>query len=155
MRFAYDSIYNALQNERSILTTPEMNVEEFSFSIAHARKSLVSDSTNNNNNNSANRRNHVSSNNDISWRRFRQYIVRKFREFPDQIYIWDSKFRFTTIIICTYTLAYIILFHLTFIFIFLYTSKRTSYISYLKHIFQAILKIGMINFDKSNDMCLF
>jgi hypothetical protein len=59
------------------------------------------------------------------------------------IYEWEKDFRFVTIVLCTYTVAYILLIHLTCTFIFLYTTQKTSYIAFLKYILGSILKGGM------------
>jgi len=58
------------------------------------------------------------------------------------IYQWEKDFRFITIVLCTYTVAYILLIHLTCTFIFLYTTQKTSYIAVVKYILGSILKAG-------------
>ena len=80
------------------------------------------------------------------WVRTRRYIIDHIRKYLHKIYQWEDTFRFTTMIISTYTVAFIILIHLTSTFIFLYTTQKKSYMSYSRNIFNLMLNIGMLLF---------
>ena len=63
-------------------------------------------------------------------------------KYLDRIYQWDDTFRFTTIVICTYTVALIFLFHLTGSIILLYQYPTNNPIRYVKQLFEFLLNIG-------------
>lgn len=64
-------------------------------------------------------------------------------KYLDRIYQCDATFRFTTIVICTYTVALIFLFHLTGTIILLYQYQTKNPIRYAKQFFEYLLNIGM------------
>ncbi|CAF1135919.1 unnamed protein product [Rotaria sp. Silwood1] len=65
----------------------------------------------------------------------------RFREYASSIYEWDKHFRFTTVAISTYIVAFIFLFHLTGTVILLYKTPTNSLIRCTKHLFEVILNI--------------
>ena len=66
------------------------------------------------------------------------------RSFLDEIYPWETKFRFITISLCAYGTAFIFLYHATCTLIFHYSLGRTSYISFFINGFQSMLNIGKV-----------
>jgi hypothetical protein len=68
-----------------------------------------------------------------------------FQKRLEKIYKCDEKFRFTTVAICTYTVAYVFLFHLIGTLITLYTTQRKSYMHYKRYVFESLLNIGKFN----------
>jgi inner membrane protein involved in colicin E2 resistance len=128
MRLFYDSMYIPVRKRgKEIWDIPHKTIEEYSFKadrqnkrfIRNLNKKTVTDN----------------SNQQGCWNSIRKYIT--------SIYEWDNKFRYTTIVICTYTVAYIFLFHLTGTVILLYNTQTNSYIQYIKDIFKVMLHIGM------------
>jgi hypothetical protein len=65
-----------------------------------------------------------------------------FKKCFDKIYQWDEHFLFSTMIVYTYTINFIILFYLTMRFIFLYTTRMMSPISFMTTSLEQILNIG-------------
>lgn len=65
-----------------------------------------------------------------------------FQKTRDWIYKWDENFRYSTIVLSTYLVNYIILFHLTCIFSFLYTTRKMNSLSFITNILEKILDIS-------------
>ncbi len=65
-----------------------------------------------------------------------------FKKFVNSIYIWDNDFRFTTMVICTYTVAIVFLYYLACTFAFLYISRTTGHITFLKSYIESSTNIG-------------
>ncbi len=78
-----------------------------------------------------------------------------FQKCLDYIYRWDEKFFFSSISISTYTVNFIILFHLTCTVIFLYTTRMMSTISFLTKSFEHMLNIGQLISFHLNDFLFF
>ncbi len=80
------------------------------------------------------------------WSKIQKFLLDKFRKFRKDvtgIYTWDEIFRYTTIVICTYAIAYVLLAYLTFNLIFFYTTGKTNYMTYFKQLVERILNISM------------
>lgn len=65
-----------------------------------------------------------------------------FQKLRDRIYQEDETFLYSSMVISTYTVNFIILYHLTCTFSFLYTTRMMSPISFITNIFEQILSIG-------------
>ncbi|CAF5136422.1 unnamed protein product, partial [Rotaria magnacalcarata] len=61
-----------------------------------------------------------------------QFSESRIKKFFDTFYRWDDDFRFTTIATCTYTVAIVFLYYLACTFVFLYTSRTSGHISFIK-----------------------
>ena len=127
MRLLYDSTYIAHKRGKSIRNIPRRKIDEYSFKVNKEKKCFER----------TDKPDHRSSNSKSKgyWIRIKKHV--------DSIYRWDNKFRFTTIVICTYTVAFIFLFHLTGTVILLYQTPTNVYIRYARDIFQFLLNIGM------------
>jgi hypothetical protein len=65
-----------------------------------------------------------------------------FKKLLDSIYIWDNNFRFSVMIVSTYTIAAVFLFYLACTFVFLYLSRITTLIAFIKFYIQLSTNIG-------------
>jgi hypothetical protein len=65
-----------------------------------------------------------------------------FKKLLDSIYIWDDNFRFSVMIVSTYTIAAVFLFYLACTFVFLYLSRITTLIAFIKFYIQLSTNIG-------------
>jgi hypothetical protein len=72
-----------------------------------------------------------------------------------RIYRWDENFLYSSMAISTYTVNFIILYHLTCAFSFLYTTRMMSPISFMTNIFEQILSIGQLIYFHLNYFCFF
>jgi hypothetical protein len=144
IRLFYDSMYIARKNGRNIWDLVHRKIDKYSYLMDYQNKRILRKS---------NKRVTIGGNNiaenDNSpqqgcWVRTRRFLIDHFRKYANRIYQMEDDFRFTTMVICTFTVAFIILIHLTSTFIFLYTTQKKSYISYSQHIFELILNIGML-----------
>ncbi len=64
------------------------------------------------------------------------------RKFFNSIYTWDEDFHFTTMVICTYTVAIVFVYYLTCTFVFLYTTRTTGHMAFLKSYIESSANIG-------------
>lgn len=149
VRLFYDSIYIALIKGRSILEIPYRKIDKYSVLKLEASENqgVSEESTRYVTNGGNNIGQNDNSNQQGYWFRIRKFIIdqfRKFRIYVTKIYKWEDDFRYTTIVICTYTILFIFLLHLTCNLIFLYTRENNNYINYLKRILERILDIGML-----------
>jgi hypothetical protein len=145
VRLSYDSIHIAHKYGRKITERTYRKIDQYSFSKAKMKECVK-----NRNKDVRSGGNNIAKNDNLEpqecWISIRKFIIKHFRQFRmyiTKIYKWEDDFRFTTIVISTYTITFIFLLHLTFTFIFLYTTETTNYITYIKHIVERILKIGM------------
>ncbi len=67
-----------------------------------------------------------------------------FQKFRDRIYRGDENFFYSSLVISTYTVNFVILYHLACTFSFLYTTRMMSPISFIMNIFEQILNIGQL-----------
>ncbi len=143
VRFAYDSIRVPIKKGKTIWSAPVVQLDESEFAKYYVTKLF--------------RRN----------RRSRQPISRpdknseddlvdheheaelqenanqsRLRKFFRSIYHWNDDFRFTTIATCTYMVAFVFLYYLACTFIFLYISRTTGHVSFLKFYLESTYNIG-------------
>jgi hypothetical protein len=136
MRFFYDSIHIGRKRRRTIWDIPHREIERYSFHADHEKKRFIRDSKIN----VATGENNNTGNGNVD----QQGCWISIKKYTSLIYEWDNTFRFTTIAVSTYTVAFIFLFHLTGTVILLYKTQTSSYIHYTKRIFELILNIGML-----------
>jgi len=146
VRLLYDSIHIARKYHRKITKRTYRKIDQYSFS-----KAKMEECVKNRNKDVTSGGNNIAKSDNLEaegcWISIRNFIIdhfRQFRTYITEIYKWEDDFRFTTIVISIYTITFIFLFHLTFTFIFLYTTETTNYNTYIKHIVERILKIGML-----------
>ncbi len=141
MRLIYDSIYVQIKKKKSIWSTPHEQLAEAELSKYYVTKLL--------------RRNHRStqstaqqntdtdsSSDEHESDQEEKANQSKNRKFTDYIYHWNNDFRFTTMVLCTYTVAFVFLYYLTCTFIFLNISRTTGHISFLKSYIESFAKVG-------------
>jgi hypothetical protein len=138
MRLFYDSIYIARKRERNIWKIPCRTIDEYSYKVEDQRIKIPDNETESENSQ-------------------QRGFVNRILKYVSSLYIWDDTFRYTTMVVCTYTVAYLILFHLTGTTILLYNSQTNSYIRYIKETFQVTLHIGMFRriFHDEISVCFF
>lgn len=66
------------------------------------------------------------------------FLVKQFK----RIYPWDKRFRYTNMATCTYTVAIVFLYYLACTFIFLYVSRTTGYLFYLRDFIEHAFNLG-------------
>jgi len=142
MRLFYDSIYIAHKKGRSIWEITYRKIDKYS---------VLKNSENRSNERVTSGGNNIVRSDNLDqegcWFSIRKFFTDQFREFRiyvTKIYTWEDNFRYTTIVICTYTTAFIFLLYLTCNLIFLYTTEKKNYITSLKRILERILNIGML-----------
>jgi hypothetical protein len=141
VRLIYDSIYVQIKKKKSIWSTPHEQLAEAELSKYYVTKLL--------------RRNHRStqstaqqntdtdsSSDEHESDQEEKANQSKNRKFTDYIYHWNNDFRFTTMVLCTYTVAFVFLYYLTCTFIFLNISRTTGHISFLKSYIESFAKVG-------------
>ena len=64
------------------------------------------------------------------------------QEFVAKFYEFDDNFRFSTMTTCTYTVAIVFLYYLACTFTFLYSSRTTGQVIFIKSIIEYVLQIG-------------
>jgi len=64
------------------------------------------------------------------------------KQFLDSIYHWDDDFRFTSMATCTYTVAFVFLYYLACTLVFLYISRTTGHISFVRYYIETTFNIG-------------
>jgi hypothetical protein len=140
MRLFYDSIYIARERKKKIWKIPCRTIDEYSYKVDREKQCIIISEKKIENKNSK-----------------QKGFLNRIRKFVTSLYIWDDTFRYTTMVVCTYTVAYLILFHLTGTTILLYNSQTNSYIRYIKETFQVTLHIGMFRriFHDEISVCFF
>jgi hypothetical protein len=131
VRFVYDSIYIPIKNKRSISSIPVTQSDEATFAKYYVTKLFRR-------NLRSNRRVDSPDVNIGNLAAFESEAVLQKKSNPSRvknllnsIYHWNDDFHFTTIVICTYTVAIIFLYYLACTLTFLYLSTTTSYISFV------------------------
>ena len=141
MRLVYDSIYVQIKKKKNICSTPDEQIDEAELSKYYVTKLL--------------RRNHRSkqstaqqntdadsSSEEYEAEQEERANRSKIRKFTNYIYHWNNDFRFTTMVLCTYTVAFVFLYYLTCTFIFLNISRTTGHISFLKSYIESFAIVG-------------
>ncbi|CAF1043599.1 unnamed protein product [Adineta steineri] len=143
VRFAYDSIYIPIKKKQSVWSSPITQSDEYSFAKYYVTKLF--------------RRN--PSFNQQVYSKDESYI----KKCLHSIYHWNNDFHFTTIAICTYTVAIIFLYYLSYTIILRYISfvnyytgtifniNKTFYLYSLEFIvISAVITIGIISLQLFN-----
>jgi hypothetical protein len=144
MRLFYDSIHIARKRGKKIWKIPCRTIDEYSYERSYeadrTKQCIIIPDKQTESENSQ-----------------QKGFINSIRKFLTSLYIWDDTFRYTTMVVCTYTVAYLFLFHLTGTTILLYNSQTNSYIRYIKEIFQVTLHIGMFRriFHDEISVCFF
>ena len=138
VRLLYDSIYVQIKKKKSICSTPDEQLDEVELSKYYVTKLLrrtrrLTKRTTLNTNRSPDE--HETKQEEKANRS-------KIRKFINSIYHWNDEFRFSTMVLCTYTVAFVFLYYLTCTFIFLNTSRTTGHISFLKSYIESSAKVG-------------
>ena len=163
MRLLYDSIYIARQKGKSIFKilhrpieqyskvntqqnqTPQMSATTSGTSLETSADSSGTSGDPRVNSSSPSKKTHG-----IFRRRWNDV-----KDFLNSIYKWDKDFRYTTIVICTYTVATVFLFHLTGTMILLYRTPTNNCVRYAKQTFEFLLNIGMSIESDSDNLYFF
>ena len=84
---------------------------------------------------------------------FKQWLIQKLNQlnrFRKNIYTWENDFRLTTIVVCTYTIAFVVLFHLTFHLMFSYIFNQSVYVYSTIKFIERLLETGKFLFLSPN-----
>jgi hypothetical protein len=142
MRLLYDSVYISSKKGKCFWKIPHRNIEQYSYKADYVNKKFIRKSE----------KKTTNANSD------QQGCLHRIRGLFTSIYTWDETFRYTTIVVCTYTVACLFLFHLTGTIILLYNTSTNDYIRYIKEVYKVILNIGMfrrISLDYTSGWFLF
>ncbi|CAF3644565.1 unnamed protein product [Rotaria sp. Silwood1] len=133
VRFIYDSLYVPIKKNKSIWSASIVQSDESEFAQYYVTKlfrrnrsiSRILPQQNTNMDNLI----------DYQYETNQQNINNQSRikKFFDFFYYWDDDFRFTTIATCTYSVAFVFLYYLACTFFFLYTSRTTGHISFIRY----------------------
>jgi hypothetical protein len=147
VRLVYDSIYVQIKKKKSIWSTPDEQIDEVELSKYYVTKLLrltyrstertTKQNTNTNSSLDKHKAEQEEKANQSKLRKFINYIYHSI-----YIYHWNDDFRFTTMVMCTYTVAFVFLYYLTCTFIFLNISRTTGYTSFLKSYIESSAKVG-------------
>jgi len=146
VRFGYDSVYVPLKKNESIWSAPIVQSDESEFAKYYVTKLF--------------RRNphrsqiftdrNINADDVIDYEHVMELQNRanqsRFQKFINSIYHFDDDFRFTTLAMCTYTVAFVFLYYLSCTFVFLYISRTTGHVAFLKFYFESTFNIGMYLF---------
>ncbi len=158
MRFAYDSIYVSLRKHRSTWSVLNEQVNDFEFVKSYVgklfrqkhRPSQIFIQQNTNINKEDEQQNKANQswlkkriNSIYIWLKKRIIsIYIRLKKRITSIYVWDDDFRFTTMVVCTYTVAIVFLYYLACTFVFLYISRTTGHIAFLKSYIESSGNVG-------------
>lgn len=145
MRFFYDSIYVSIKKRRSIWSAPIAQFDELEFAQYYvqklfrrnrgvSRETYPANGDNVTDHESESQQQHASN----------QSRIKKFFDF---FYCWDDDFRFTTMAMCTYTVAIVFLYYLACTFVFLYTSRTSGHISFIRYYIEQSANVGKLGFE--------
>jgi len=143
LRFAYDALYVPCKKAQRIWSVPIEPLDESIFAKYYVTKLLRRKRHSNQTNTipqNTNTDNLVDHEYDaeLQNRADQSYV----KIFLNSIYHWDDDFRFTTMTICTYTVAIVFLYYLACTFVFLYVSRTTGHISFLRSFVESTFNIG-------------
>lgn len=65
-----------------------------------------------------------------------------FKKLINLIHICDDDFYFTTMVLCTYTVAIVFLYYLGWTFVFIYISRPTGHMKFIKSYIESSANIG-------------
>lgn len=140
VRFGYDSIYVPIKKKQTIWTAPVVQTDEIAFAKFYVTKLF--------------RRNLKARRKEYEAQMREKELAKqgkkvksskepsRVKKFMDSIYRWDEDFRYTTLATCTYTVAVVFLYYLACTFVFLYISRTTGHISFVRHYLESTLNMG-------------
>lgn len=146
VRFAYDSIYVPLKKGKSIWSAPIVESDESEFAKYYVMKlfrrrdkrSFVNIPTNFNPDRLIDHEHYAEQQAQANQSCLRRFI--------DYIYHSDDDFRFTNMAMCTYTVAVVFLYYLAGTFVFLYVTRTTGHVAFLKFYFETTFSVGKLAF---------
>lgn len=142
VRFGYDAVYVPLKKKQSIWLSPVAQLDESRFSKYYVTKLFRR--------NVASKRSRVRTTSDADQLDDYEYEVEMGKK-PQQsfvrqcfkyIYTWNEDFRFTTMTTCTYAVAVVSLYYLACTLVFLWISKTTGHLAFLRYYIESTLSIG-------------
>lgn len=139
VRVFYDSIYIARKRNEYIWKVPLRKIDQYSFKTNEDNTEFI---RNPNERITSGGYNITRSGNQGCCSTIWKDLINRLRKWITEIYTWENDFRFTTVVICTYTIAYVFLGHLTFNLVFFYTTDRRIYMTYLIELIERILNIS-------------
>jgi hypothetical protein len=142
VRFAYDAIYVPKKKKESIWLAPIVQLDESEFAKYYVTKLF--------------RRNHHNTQRITQQKTNLDNLIdheheaeqqnkanqSHFKRFVNYFYHFDDDFRFTTLAMCTYTVAVVFLYYLACTFVFLYVSRTTGHVAFLKFYFESTFNVG-------------
>jgi len=152
VRFAYDSIYIRRKNRQSIKSEPNESMDGSEAANHHViqlfrqtsrlsrQTSLLSRQNsrlsrqNSQKNTNLNDENEGEESNETDQSLFRKLI--------NYFYIWDDGFHFTTMVICTNTVAFVFLYYLACTFVFFYITRTTGHLTFMKSYVESLVDIS-------------
>ncbi|CAF1562766.1 unnamed protein product [Rotaria magnacalcarata] len=148
VRFGYDSVYVPIKKNLSIWTAPVVQQDELEFSKYYVTKLFrknqkLKQQAYQRMTPLAKRTGDVTTNRPTE-EEMKKSPLKKF--FAQYIYRWDEDFRFTTIATCTYTVAIVFLYYVACTFVFLYISRTTGHISFIRYYLESTLDIEFKGF---------
>ncbi|CAF1148324.1 unnamed protein product, partial [Didymodactylos carnosus] len=144
VRFLYDSCYKQVKSKKSIWASPVMEYDEYQFSRYYVMKLFRRNPKYypNDQTNSVPGTTDIT-NDDEEWRWYEKQEKSRVKLFLDKIYPWDDDFRFTTIALCTYTVAIIFLYYLACTLVFLYLSRTFGHTAFLRSYLEQVLNVEL------------
>lgn len=163
MRLLYDSIHIARKRGKSVFKIPHRPIKEYSrknkqqnqtphmsATASGASLEITVDSSGTNGGPTVNSPSQSNQTHGVFRRSWN-----KFQDFVNSIYKWDTDFRYTTMVICTYTVALVFLFHLTDTMILFYRTPTSNYVRHARQTFEFLLNIGMLIESDSDNLYFF
>ena len=142
MRFVYDSIYVPKKKNQSIWLAPIVQSDESEFAKYYVKKlfqrgrckSQTIPRQNTNLDDVVDYEREMELQKEANQSRFKKII--------QCFYHSDDDFRFTTMAMCTYTVAAVFLYYLACTFVFLYIARTTGHGAFLKFYFESTFNVG-------------
>ncbi|CAF4181382.1 unnamed protein product [Rotaria sp. Silwood2] len=132
VRFVYDSIYVPIKKKKSIWSAPIVQTDELEFVKYYVTKLF----RRNRHISRMNTQQYTNTNNLIDYEHetYQENLINQSRvkKFLNFFYNWSDDFRFTTIATCTYSVAFVFLYYLACTFFFLYTSRTTGHMTFIR-----------------------
>ena len=142
IRFVYDAVYVPRKKNKSIWLAPIAQFDESEFAKYYVTKLF----RRNYSPKEANYRSDADLNIFKNYKR--EFATRRkvhssfIRRILKNIYDWEDHFRYTTLATCSYTVAFVFLYYLACTFVFLYISRTTGYLLFLRYYLRTVLNIG-------------
>jgi hypothetical protein len=141
VRFGYDSIYQLIKKINSTEPPRVVHLDESELAKYYLKKLL----RRNRPSGQRTARQNTNIDSSVNAREAKQPKKTKqslFQKIINYIYEWDDDFRFSTMVTCTYTVAFVFLYYLTCTFIFLNISRTTGHVSSLKFYIGSFTNVG-------------